>query len=159
MKYLIRAFKQFVYLSVILCLVIFILVKAGIVEADLSKMFVNGYDSIWQIAIIIAVFAAVYPHLGYSSREIHLYGSDGELKSGVREVMEDKGYRLEKDNGEEMTFVKRAPLTRLVKLWEDRITLTRTVSGYSAEGLTKDVVRIASAFNIHSHSRPSAPSS
>lgn len=145
MRYIVRALKQFLYLTVILSLLIFILVKAGFVEADLSKMFVNGYDSLWQIALIIAVFAAVYPRLGYSSREARLYGSDEEVSSRVREVMEDKGYRLEEDKGETITFIKRAPLARAVKMWEDRITLTRSVSGYSVEGLTKDVVRICSA--------------
>ena len=145
MKYLIRALKQFVYLTVFLCLILFILVKAGLAQADISEMFVNGYDSIWQIALIIAAFAAVYPRLGYSSREVHAYGSDEELRPGLREVMEDRGYRLEKEDGETVCFVKRAPLTRLIKMWEDRITVTRTATGFSVEGLTKDVVRIVSA--------------
>lgn len=148
MKYLIRAIKQFFYLTLFLCLIILILVKAGFVEADLSQMFVHGYDSIWQMALIIAIFAGVYPRLGYSSRELRIPGSDEELLPGLKAVMEDKGYKVEKEENGTVTFIKRAPLSRFMKLWEDRITFTRTVSGYSLEGLTKDIARAASAIEF-----------
>ncbi|MCQ2169470.1 MAG: hypothetical protein MJY51_03480 [Bacteroidales bacterium] len=145
MKYLIRSLKQFVYLAFVLGLILFVLVKANLVEADVSKMFVNGYDSLWQIALIIAVFAGIYPKLGYSSRSVRMYGSDEEIRPILLEVMENHGYRVEKDAEGTVTFIKRAPLSRFAKLWEDRVTFSRTVNGYSVEGITKDIVRIASA--------------
>lgn len=145
MKYLIRALKQFVYLTVLLALIIFILVKTGYVEADLSKIFVNGYDSFWQIGLIIAVFAGVYPRLGYSTREARTYGSDEEVMSGLKEVMEDHGYKLSEETDGKMLFVKRAPFARMIKIWEDTLTVSRNLSGFSIEGLTKDVVRVVSA--------------
>ena len=46
MKYIVRSLKYFVYLIVILTLIIVVLVLAGFVEGDLSKIFVNGYDSL-----------------------------------------------------------------------------------------------------------------
>ena len=58
MKYIIRALKYFCYLIVLLAVIILALVLTGFVEADLSKMFVNGYDSLWQIALIMLFFAA-----------------------------------------------------------------------------------------------------
>ena len=148
MKYLIRALKQFVYLAFFLCLIVFILVKANMVESDVSKMFVNGYDSLWQIALIIAVFAGIYPKLGYSSREVRIFGSDEEIRPVLLEVMENHGYKLEKEEEGVVSFIKRAPLSRLAKLWEDRVTFTRSISGYSVEGITKDIVRIASALEF-----------
>lgn len=148
MKYLVRSLKQFVYLTFILCLIIFILVKAHLVEANLSKMFVNGYDSLWQIALIIAVFAGIYPKLGYSSREVRMCGSDEEIRPVLLEVMDNHGYKLEKEEDGKLSFIKRAPLARLAKLWEDRITVTRSISGCSVEGITKDIVRIASALEF-----------
>lgn len=148
MKYLVRALKQFVYLAVILCLIVLILAKANLVESDISKMFVNGYDSLWQIALIIAVFAGIYPKLGYSSREVRMYGSDEEIRPVLQEVMDDHGYKLEKDESGKISFIKRAPLSRMMKLWEDRVTFTRSLSGYSIEGRTKDIVRIASALEF-----------
>lgn len=145
MKYLVRSLKYFVYLTIILVLIILILVKLRLANSDLSEMFVNGYDSLWQIALIIAAFSAVYPKFGFSSRNARLAGSDAEIRPGVTEVMEDHGYRLEKEEEGKMSFIKRAPLSRALKMWEDRITLIRTIDGYSVEGLTKDIVRIISA--------------
>jgi len=56
--------------------------------------------------------------------------------------MEEKGYRLEKEDGENLTFRLKNPINRLSRMYEDRITFTRTVSGFQLEGLRKDVVRI-----------------
>ena len=74
MKYFVRAVKYFIYLLVILSLVIAILVVSGLVDGDLSTMFVNGYDSYWQIALIAAALAALYPRMGYCTRTAHVYG-------------------------------------------------------------------------------------
>lgn len=145
MKYLVRAIKYFAYLLIILSLVILVLVKLGLVEGDLQTMFVNGYDSLWQIAAIAAVFSALYPRLGFSERLLSLPGSDEELRGGILEVMENRGYRLESETPDRKTFIKRAPLSRALSMWEDRITFTRDLSGYRIEGLTKHTVRIISA--------------
>ena len=67
MKYIIRSLKYFCYLIIILTLIILALVLTGFVEADLSKMFVNGYDSLWQIALIMLAFALIYPRFGFST--------------------------------------------------------------------------------------------
>ena len=63
MKYLVRAVKYFIYLMIILSLIIVVLIMTKMVESDISKMFVNGYDSLWQIALMMAVFALIYPKL------------------------------------------------------------------------------------------------
>ena len=82
MKYIIRSLKYFCYLICILVLIILALVLTGFVEADLSKMFVNGYDSLWQIALIMLVFAIIYPRFGFSSRTAHLFGPAEEIRPG-----------------------------------------------------------------------------
>ena len=124
MKYFIRSVKYFFYLLVILAIIITILVLAGFVEADISKIFVNGYDSLWQICLIMAVFAAIYPRFGFSSRTAHVYGSPEDVRPLLLKVMDLHGYRLEKDGGDSLTFVKRSVISRLLKMWEDRITVS-----------------------------------
>ena len=145
MKYIIRALKYFCYLIIFLTLIILALVLTGFVEADLSKMFVNGYDSLWQIALIMLVFALLYPRLGYGSRTAHIFGSPEELRGDVVPVMERLGYRLEKEDGTGWTFRRRSPVSRALKMWEDRITLSVTGAGVKAEGLTRDLARVISA--------------
>ena len=92
MKYFIRSLKYFCYLILILAVIIAALVLTGFVEADLSKMFVHGYDSLWQMALVMLVFALIYPRFGFSRRTVQLNGSPEEVRPGVLRVMEGLGY-------------------------------------------------------------------
>ena len=153
MKYIIRSLKYYCYLMILLTLIILALVLTGFVEADLSKMFINGYDSLWQIALIMLVFALLYPRLGYGTRTAHIFGSPKELRGDVVPVMERLGYRLEKEDGTGWTFRRRSPVSRALKMWEDRITLTPSGAGLEVEGLTRDLARVVSALEA---TRPDA---
>ena len=145
MNYFIRALKYYVYLLILLVVIILALVLTGFVEADLSKMFVNGYDSLWQIALIMLVFALVYPRFGFSKRTAHIYGSPEELRPDIMKVMEHLGYRLENEGEGKFTFLRRSGFSRALKMWEDRITLSPTGAGMEVEGLTRDLSRVVSA--------------
>ena len=144
MKYIIRSLKYFCYLIILLTLIILALVLTGFVEADLSKMFVNGYDSLWQIALIMLAFALLYPRFGFSKRTAHLYGSPEELRPDVMKVMEGLGYALESEQDGTFSFRRRSGLSRALKMWEDRITVSPTGAGLEVDGLTRDLARIVS---------------
>ena len=145
MKYIIRSLKYFCYLVLILVLIILALVLTGFVEADLSKMFVNGYDSLWQIALIMLVFAIIYPRFGFSRRTAHVYGSPEELRAVVDGVMQRLGYVAEKNPDGAWSYLRRSPVSRALKMWEDRIEFTTTGAGLELEGLSRDLPRIISA--------------
>lgn len=145
MKYLVRSIKYFFYLILILALVIFALVTFKVVNGDISTMFVNGYDSLWQIACIALVFSLCYPRFGFTTRRAYIKGATEEIAPAVKSVMENHGYELETSEGEDMTFRKRSPAARMLKMWEDRITFTRTAIGYNVEGLTRELARLVSA--------------
>ena len=81
MRYLVRSIKYFIYLMIVLSLIIAVLVFAGFVEADIETMFTHGYDSLWQIALMMAVFALIYPRFGFSKRCAHVYGEQAEQKA------------------------------------------------------------------------------
>ncbi len=144
MKYIVRAVKYFIYLIVLLTLIIAVMVLAGFVESDVSKIFVNGYDSLWQIGLLMAVFAVIYPRFGFSTRTAHFYGTPEEADAALRNVMDLHGYKLEKEEDGVKCFIKRSPVSRLLKMYEDRIVVTHTAAGLEMEGLTKDMVRLAS---------------
>lgn len=144
MKYIVRSLKYFCYLVVLLVIIILALVLTGFVEADLSKMFINGYDSLWQIALVMFVFALIYPRFGFSKRTAHLYGSPEELRPAIMKVMEDLGYRLESEVDGSFSFLRRSGLSRALKMWEDRITISPSGAGLEIEGLTRDLSRIVS---------------
>lgn len=145
MRYLIRSVKYFIQLMVILTLVIAILVVAKVVDADISKIFVNGYDSLWQIALLMAAFAAIYPRFGYAKRQAIVPGSDEETAPVLEKVMAAFGYEKEQRSDGVLAYRKRSFGDRLLRLFEDRITVTRFVSGYELEGSNKDIVRLINA--------------
>ena len=145
MRYLIRSVKYFVQLMVILSLIIAILIVAKVVDSDISKIFVNGYDSLWQIALLMAAFAAIYPRFGYSRRQAIVPGSDEETAPVLERVMTSFGYEKEQRTDGVLAYRKRSVGDRLLRLWEDRVTVTRFVSGYELEGANKDIVRLINA--------------
>ena len=136
---------------VILALIITILVVAKIVPGDISLIFVNGYDSLWQIALLMAVFAAIYPRLGYVRRQALVPGSDEEIEPVLRRVMQAHGYVEEpaaKDGTR--TFRKKSAGDRLTRLWEDRISVSRCAMGFELEGIGRDVTRLCNALRDNS---------
>ena len=145
MKYLVRAIKYYLYLIIILALILAILVVFDFAEGDISTMFVNGKDSIWQIAIIMAVFALIYPRFGYASRDVTVPGETSEIQPEIIKVMDRRGYKVSDLSGDDMIFIKRSPLDRAMKMWEDALTFVRTATGYSVEGHNREVVRAISA--------------
>lgn len=145
MKYLIRSAKYFVYLLIVLSIIIFALVTFKVVDSNIETMFVHGYDSIWQMALIIAVFALLYPRFGYTRRDIHMGGGETpQLRAKVAALMERRDYKLKSEDGDTLTYIKRAPFARAMKMFEG-LTFTRTIDGYEVEGLTKEVIRITAA--------------
>lgn len=145
MKYLVRSVKYFLSLLVVLVLVLLVLVKLNLVNSEIEDMFRNGYDSLWQIALILAAFSALYPKIGYGTRDVHAPGSLAEQRAAIVGYMDSRGYKLLKEDDEKLEFVLRSPLSRLFRMFEDNIVVSKTFDGVRVEGLTKDIVRVASA--------------
>jgi hypothetical protein len=141
MKYIVRAVKYFFYFSIITVILMSVLVLLKVVDPNIETMFRNGYNSLWQIAIMFAVIAAFYPMFGFMEKDALIPGEFEEIKKGVVAYMEDSNYRLEREEGENMTFRLKNPVNRLSRMFEDRITFTRNATGFRLEGLRKDVVR------------------
>lgn len=141
-RYIIRAIKYFFYFCILLTIIMAILVVIGAAEANPATMFKNGYDSFWQIGLFFAFMSALYPKFGYTKRQAVVPGEYSEVKAEVINIMSDRGYLLESEDGEVMTFRFKSTLTRIMRMMEDRVTLTKEFTGFSVEGPTKDIVRV-----------------
>jgi len=142
-KYIIRVIKYFIYVCVLMSVILIALMALKIVDTDINALFRNGYDSLWQIALMFLAVAAIYPRFGFRNMGTTIPGSFAEIRGGIVEYMENRGYKLEYEEGENMTFRLRSPIMRLFRMCEDRITMTRELPGYRIEGLGKDVIRIS----------------
>ena len=145
MKYIVRVLKYFVFITLVMALILLVLSLAGIVEKDVNSMFRNGWQSVGQIALMFLVVAALYPRFGFCKRGAIVPGIYEDIRPGLVRYMAERGYELEKEEGEDLSFRLKSPVLRALKLlWEDRITFTRDRAGFYVEGRTKDVVRIVS---------------
>lgn len=143
MKYLVRSIKYFFYFSLMCAAIVTVLVLIGAVEGDINGIFEEGYYSVGKIAIFFAIVAAVYPKLGFITRDISSDKAWQEIRKDVIEYMKDRSYVLESEDGDIVTFRFKTGAGRLSKMYEDRLTLTKTEDGYTLEGLRKDVMRLA----------------
>ena len=142
MKYLLRSIKYFIYLAVMLTIFIAALLALGFIEGPIDNIFKNGADSIWQMALIVAAFAAVYPMLGYGKRNVRIYGEPEQVWPEIVEFMNGRGYILTEGDAEGAKFRLASNLGRVMRMGEDTITFTRNIGGYSLEGRTKEIVRL-----------------
>ena len=143
MRYVIRAVKYFFYFCALLAIMIGILILAHATDANnVESLFRDGYNSLVKIAIMFGILSAFYPMFGFQKKEAIVPGEYKEIRTAVIEFMESRGYKLESEQGEDMTFRSSSAVNRLFRMYEDRITLTRRISGFDVEGLRRDVVRL-----------------
>ncbi len=143
MKYFIRSVKYFFYFAFITALVILALVFIGAVEGDINEIFEDGWNSLWKIAVFFAVIAAVYPKFAFISRRLDINADWDTARSAAVTYFADRRLRVENESEDMITFRRIGPASRLAKMYEDRITLTRTPEGFVLEGLRKDVIVFA----------------
>ena len=145
MKYIVRAVKYFIYICVLVSIILLVMVLAHFVSSDINVMFKEGWKSVAKIALVFAGIAAIYPLFGYRRLLAGVLGELNGLHDDVIKCMEELGYHLESEDGETMTFRSRSLLNRIFRVWEDRITVTKTLGGFEVEGLSRDVARIVPA--------------
>lgn len=145
MKYIVRAVKYFIYICVLVTIILLVLVLTHFVSSDINVMFKEGWRSVAKILVVFAGIAAIYPLFGYRKLLAGVLGELAGLRDGVVKCMEERGYRLESEDSETMTFRSRSVLNRIFRVWEDRITVTKTLGGFEVEGLSRDVARIVPA--------------
>lgn len=126
-------------------LILVILAAAGMISTDINVIFRNGTKSLFQIGLMFFAVSCLYPKFGFTKRGALTFGEYKDVRDGVVEVMEERGYALENEDGENLSFRRKKFITRLSRMMEDRITLERTASGFYVEGPTKDVTRIVYA--------------
>ena len=145
MKYIVRVLKYFVFVTVVMALILLVLALLGFVGKDVDAMFREGWDSVWKIALLFLAVSAIYPRFGFCKRGAIIPGSYEDIRPGLVRYMAGRGYQVEIEEGENLSFRLKSPLQRFLKLlFEDRITFTRDRAGFYVEGRTKDVVRIVS---------------
>ena len=148
MTYLRRAFKYLVQICIIFVLIIGALMLTGYISSDVSVAFQQGWKSIAYIAGMFAVVSLAYPFFGYGKRTIHAKGDPAEYWARIDAAMASRGYEKagETQNGG-YRYHHTSTYMRVMRLWEDNITIEPVLGGFQAEGLVRDLARIVSAID------------
>lgn len=144
MKYFIRSVKYFFYFAFLFTMILFALAFLGMANRDIASNFQGGYADFWKIGVFFIAVAAVYPKLAFINRKLYIDMAN-DCETDIIKFLEERNYQLESKTEDTMTFRLKGMGTRLIKMNEDRITVTRTLDGYYMEGLRKDILRLASA--------------
>ncbi len=139
MKYLIRSVKYFFYFAILTTLIVLALILIGAVEGSIEMIFEDGYNSLWKIAIFFALVAAVYPKFGFVRRKLETTADWNTVKDRTKEYFREKPFKMESETADSISFRRRDAVSRITKMCEDRITLSKTEEGYFLDGLRKDV--------------------
>ena len=143
MKYLIRSIKYFFYFAIITSLVLAALIFLEMADSNVVNNFEGGYSAFWKMGLFFLAVAAVYPKLAFINHHLYI-DSATDISAEVIDFLRERRYTLESQTDDTMTFRLKGFGSRLLKMYEDRITITRTPEGYYMEGLRKDVLRLAS---------------
>ena len=148
MRYFLRSVKYFIGVCLLFTLIIGALMLAKVVSTDINVLFRAGWKSVGLIALMFLGVSAVYPKFGYAKRHASVAGPDEELRPAVKEFFQGRGYVLESETPEQMTFRFGSTWHRITTFGEDRITVTPEFGGYGVEGLGRDIVRLISGLEF-----------
>lgn len=142
MKYFIRAAKYLIYFAVLFSIIVLIVFYTsskpeGITVFDLFKEG-SGY----KILGFFIVFSAVYPLLGFSRKQIYV-SNFAEKEKEIIELLQNGNYIIETQTPTTLTFRLRNKFLRLMRMYEDRITIDFSENPVIIEGFRKDVLRFS----------------
>ena len=141
MKYVIRAVKYLVYYTV-MCSIILILTFHFSVKPEgltlMDMLLVDG--SLYKMLAFFVAVAAIYPALGFQNKPLYV-SNIKENRKQIVELFENANYVIASEDATSVSFKLRNPFLRLMRLYEDYVTIDFSDNPVMIEGLRKDVLR------------------
>ena len=155
-RYIKRAVKQFVYFAIFVLIVTLLVYYLSGHNDNLTYADLFAGKNGLRMLFFLLIFAAIYPIFGYSKRVIAITGSLSDHYNNIVSVMKEYGFEptnddmrnnaLNKEGKEVLKFRHKNGLIRLMRIYEDTVTITDLGDGLiEAEGLRKEIVRVGSA--------------
>ena len=106
----------------------------------------NLFDGSWtKVILFFVAYAAVYPLIGYSKRDIAFGEGFSESRQEIAGVLRDMNFVpedvMKSESAEVLKLHNNSGIIRVLRLWEDTLTLTAHDGMVTVEGQRKDVVR------------------
>ena len=142
-KHLIRSVKYFFYIAIFFSLLVTIMFYTSDVPEGTTVLDLFKEGSWWKILLFFIAFAGVYPFVGYQKKQIYTAENLSTKKKEIITLFENANFVLESDNGKTMVFRLRNKFLRLMRTYEDAITIDYTETPATISGLRKDTLRFS----------------
>lgn len=142
-RYIIRVLKTIVYFTVIILILLgFIaLMSKNVTEGDYSLLLKDkGFVRMLYFIGFIAIF---YPYLAYTSKKIYFRKNFSEERKSIEEILASAKYYITKEEKNKLYFRPKNKFYRLMRMYEDTVTLTYRDNEIELEGMRKDTTRLA----------------
>ena len=146
MQYLIRSVKYLITLVVFFAIVFTLMYYTSTNSQQLSfqefieRSFAGGAG--YKILIFFIVFAAIYPIIGYSKKNIYV-SNYKDNHSKVKEFMQGSKFVVENETPTRVPFRAKGAGTRVLRMGEDRLTINFSEIPIVTEGQSKDGLRFS----------------
>lgn len=142
-KHLIRSVKYFFYIAIFFSLLVTIMFYTSDVPEGTTVLDLFKEGSWWKILLFFIAFAGVYPFVGYQKKQIYTAENLATKKKDIIRLFENANFVLESDNGSVMVFRLRNKFLRLIRTYEDAITIEYSQTPATISGLRKDTLRFS----------------
>lgn len=143
MKHLMRSLKYFVYIAVFFCIVVTLMFYTSNHPADATILDLFKDGAWWKILLFFVAFSGVYPLVGFSKRDIYTNGNFNDKKKEVIDLFQNANFLLKEETPTSFTFILRNKFLRILRLYEDAITVDFSSNPATISGLRKDVLRFS----------------
>ena len=143
LRYIIRSFKCLLMVAVLFSIIVLVMFYTSEHDANLRPW--NLFDGQWvKIILFFVAYAAVYPLIGYSKKEVAFGDGFSERRQEIIGLLREMNLVPEEaDEPNVLKLHNKSGIIRALRLFEDTVTLSDNAGMVTVEGQRKDVVRVA----------------
>jgi hypothetical protein len=136
-----------IYLAVVFFLIIGIFAITSQSGFKFENLFRPGTGG--QMIVFFLAISLVYPFFGFVKKKIYLNRGFAEDREKIVDIFLNTRYILISETATTITFRHTSAIVRLMRMYEDDITIDFTDNPIVMEGQRKDVYRIGRAIEYH----------
>ncbi len=140
-QYITRSAKYLVYLVIVFILVIGIFALTTKQGFNFNTLFREGTEI--QIIIFLLAMAFIYPFFGFARKKVYLNKTFAQDRDKIVDVFTRSNFVLDCEGADSVTFRHKSVFMRLMRMFEDKITVNFSDNPIVLDGMRKDVYRIA----------------
>lgn len=143
MKYFIRSLKYLLYFSFMCGIILVLMFHFSVKPEGLTLLDILLVDnSLYKMLAFFVAVAAIYPALGFQKKEVYI-SNFAEHKKEIIELFENANYVIDSESATTISFRLRNPFLRLLRIYEDYVTIDFSGNPVLMEGLRKDILRFS----------------